>query len=188
MSAESDLVEAVLARRAGAFERLVREYQGLVGHIVFRLVRQPDDAKELCQETFLRVYRSLHQFRSGNSLKAWIGRVAYTIALRHLEKRRLAPDASVRADDAIDAIDRAAAMADAESTYAERETAEHIRAAMNALPPVQRMLVSLYHLEEISIPEISVITGLPAGTIKSHLFRTRRELRRLIEDRLGIGT
>jgi RNA polymerase sigma factor (sigma-70 family) len=60
-----------------------------------------------------------------------------------------------------------------------------VRAAVDGLPPLQRMLVSLYHLDEISIPEISAITGLPPGTIKSHLFRTRRELRRVLEERMG---
>jgi RNA polymerase sigma-70 factor (ECF subfamily) len=59
-----ELVEAVLAGRPGAFERLVREYQGLCWHIIVRLVRNPEDARELCQDTFLRVHRCLHQYRA----------------------------------------------------------------------------------------------------------------------------
>jgi RNA polymerase sigma-70 factor, ECF subfamily len=182
MSADRELVEAVLARRAGAFERLVREYQGLVGHIVFRLVRHADDANELCQETFLRIHRQLHQFRHASSLKAWIGRVAYTIALRHLEREP--PNARGEAGD--DWLERADTGDDLESTLAARESAAIVRAAVDALPPLQRLLVSLYHLEEISIPEIGAITGLPAGTIKSHLFRSRQALRRVLEERMGV--
>src|SRR6185436_18810866 len=86
---DRDLVEAVLARRPEAFERLICEYQGLCWHIVQRMVRDPEDTRELCQDTFLRVYQCLHQYRFDSPLKSWIGRVAYTIALRHLERKRI---------------------------------------------------------------------------------------------------
>lgn len=183
MSADRELVEAVLARRAGAFERLVREYQGLVAHIVFRLVRHADDANELCQETFLRIHRQLHQFRFDSSLKAWVGRVAYTIALRHLERQ---PNPQSTASD--DVFEHVGTDVDLESAMATQQSSAMVRAAIDSLPPLQRMLVSLYHLDEIPIPEIAAITGLPAGTIKSHLFRTRQELRRVLEKRLGVDT
>ena len=183
MSADRELVEAVLARRAGAFERLVREYQGLVAHIVFRLVRHADTVDELSQETFLRVHRRLHQFRHDSSLKAWIGRVAYTIALRHLEKQ----SASIATVDDAAYFEQESADEDVESRRSEQEAAAMVRNAVNALPPLQRTIVSLYHLEELSIPEIGEITGLPAGTIKSHLFRTRRQLREMLEARLGVN-
>jgi RNA polymerase sigma-70 factor (ECF subfamily) len=181
MSADRELVEAVLARRAGAFERLVREYQGLVAHIVYRIVRHADTVDELSQETFLRVHRRLDQFRHDSSLKAWIGRVAYTIALRHVEKQ----GASITIADDAERFEREAAEEDVESTRSEQEAAAMVRQAVGALPPLQRTIVSLYHLEELSIPEIGEITGLPAGTIKSHLFRTRRQLREMLEARLG---
>ena len=69
------LVAAVLAAEPGAFERLVREHQTLCWHIVLRLVRDPEDARDLCQEAFLRVHRHLHQYRFDCALKTWIGRV-----------------------------------------------------------------------------------------------------------------
>ena len=181
MSADRELVEAVLARRAGAFERLVGEYQGLVGHIVFRLVRHPDDANELSQEAFLRIHRQLRQFRHDSPLKAWIGRVAYTTALRHLERR--SPGVAVDDPGALESIGGGE---NVESALAAEESAAIVRAAVDALPPLQRTLVSLYHLEELSIPDIAVITGLPVGTIKSHLSRTRRALRRVLEQRMGV--
>ena len=85
---EQTRVRAVLDREPGAFEALVREYQRLCWHIVYRMVHDPEDARDLCQETFLRVHRRLHTFRFECPLKAWIGRIAYSIALRHLERRR----------------------------------------------------------------------------------------------------
>jgi RNA polymerase sigma-70 factor (ECF subfamily) len=181
MSADRELVDAVLAGRSGAFERLVREYQGLVAHIVFRLVRHTDDAHDLCQETFLRVYRQLHQFREDGTLKAWIGRVAYSTALRHLERRRdpgLSIDIDVHDDDA---YAHGAVETDLEQHHSARQVAERVRAAVDALPPRQRLLVYLYHLDGIAISEIAIITGIPAGTIKNALFRARCRLRIALE-------
>lgn len=69
---------------------LVREYQGLCWHIVQRMVRHPEDARELCQDTFLKVHQHLYQYRHDSALKSWIGHIAYTVALRHLERKRIA--------------------------------------------------------------------------------------------------
>jgi RNA polymerase sigma factor (sigma-70 family) len=181
MSADRELVDAVLAGRSGAFERLVREYQGLVAHIVFRLVRHTDDAHDLCQEAFLRVYRQLRQFREDGTLKAWIGRVAYSTALRHLEKRRaVGPlvDIDVHDDDA---YVHGTVETDLEQHHSDRELAERVRSAVDALPPRQRVLVCLYHLDGLPISDIATITGMPAGTIKNALFRARRVLRLALE-------
>lgn len=187
MSTDRELVEAVLANRAGAFERLVREYQGLVWHIVLRMVRQPEDARELCQETFLRVHRTLHQYRYDAALKSWIGRVAYSIALRHLEKRRIEiADAGTGGEDGdIGTFDRIDDGFDLETASADAELAQHLRSAIETLAPLQRTIVTLYHLDELPLAEIGAITGLAVGTIKSHLFRTRRQLRQVLESRLG---
>lgn len=180
------LVEAVLARAPGAFERLVREHQGLCWHIVQRMVRHPEDARELCQETFLRVHQSLHQFRYESALKSWIGRIAYSIALRHLERQRV-PLAEPAADDEADLLESVGDEFDLEAACADAEEARHLHAAIEALPPLQRTVLTLYHLEEASIAEIAQITGLADGTIKSHLFRSRLRLREALETRFGVA-
>ena len=181
MTPDRQLAEAVLAKTPGAFEQLVGEYQGLCWHIVYRLVRQSEDAQDLCQETFLRVYQNLHQYRHDCPLKHWIGRVAYSIALRHLQRRKIALGAELRSDEAlvrpedeVEYFDYAAACDDA-------RIARRLRDAIDALAPLQRMLLTLYHLEDASIPDIAQITGLPPGTIKSHLFRSRQKLRERLE-------
>ena len=72
-----------------AFETLVRDYQRLCWHIIDRMVRHPDDTRELCQDTFLRVHQYLHQYRFESPLKSWVGQVAYSVARRHLERKRI---------------------------------------------------------------------------------------------------
>jgi RNA polymerase sigma factor (sigma-70 family) len=169
-------VRAVLDRKAGAFEALVRDYEKLCWHIVFRMVGNPDDARDLCQETFLRVHRQLHQFRFECPLKSWIGRVAYSVALRHLERRRAAPVTFL--DDEEEGVSDALAdeSSDLEAATGKEQYTTRLRQAVEALPAVPRTLVTLYHLEELAIGEIATITGMSEGTIKSHLFRARRSL------------
>jgi RNA polymerase sigma factor (sigma-70 family) len=185
---DRDLVEAVLARRPKAFERLIREYQGLCWHIVQRMVRDPEDARELCQETFLRVYQCLHQYRFDSALKSWIGRVAYNIALRHLEHKRIPLFEDSGEPDDLATIENISDSFDLEAEHTKEETAKLLHAAIESLPPLQRTLLTLYHLEEIPIPEIARITGLATGTIKSHLFRSRLRLRGVLETRKGVET
>ena len=163
IAVDRDLAQAVLAGRPGAFERLVRDYQRLCWHIIERMVRHPDDTRELCQEAFLRVHQCLHQYRGESALKSWIGQVAYSVAKRHLEKRRIA---------IVEPI-------------ADEEVRTLLHAAISRLPPLQRTVLTLYHLEEMPLGEIARVTGLPEGTLKSHLFRSRKRLREILETRLG---
>jgi RNA polymerase sigma-70 factor (ECF subfamily) len=181
------LVEAVLANRAGAFEQLVRDYQGLCWHVIQRMVRHPEDTRELCQEAFLRVHRYLHQYRFDSPLKSWIGQVAYSVAKRHLERKRI-PLAEVADDaDGLSLLDKIGDGQDLQAAHAQGEDERELHAAIDALPPLQRTLLTLYHLEELPIAEIAAITGMPEGTIKSYLFRSRKHLREILSPRIGVA-
>lgn len=184
---DRQLVADVLAGAPGAFERLVREYQGLCWHIIQRMVRHPDDTRELCQEAFLRVHQCLHQYRGDSALKSWIGQVAYSVAKRHLEKRRI-PIAEVADpdDDGLSLLDQVSDGFDLEAACADAEIAAGLHAEIEALAPLQRTLLTLYHLDDVPIVEIARITGLAEGTIKSHLFRTRARLRERLQARMGV--
>ena len=184
---DRELVEAVLADRPGAFERLVRDYQGLCWHVIQRMVRHPEDTRELCQEAFLRVHRYLHQYRFDSPLKSWIGQVAYSVARRHLERKRI-PLAEVADDaDGLSLLENIGDGHDLQSAHAQAGEDRELHAAIERLPPLQRTLLTLYHLEELPIGEISAMTGLAEGTIKSHLFRSRAKLRELLAPRIGVA-
>jgi RNA polymerase sigma factor (sigma-70 family) len=183
---DRELADAVLANRPGAFERLVREYQGLCWHIIQRMVRNPEDTRELCQDTFLRVHQCLHQYRGESALKSWIGRVAYTIALRHLQHKRI-PLLESHDDEGDPLLENIGDGFDLEAACADEETQRHLHEAIEALPPLQRTVLTLYYLDEMPIPEIARITGLAGGTIKSHLFRSRLRLRETLEKRTGVA-
>lgn len=186
ITADLALVGAVLNRTPGAFERLVRDYQRLCWHVVDRMVRHPDDTRELCQEAFLRIHQSLHQYRGDSPLKSWIAQVAYSVAKRHLERKRI-PIVEASADeDGLALAERLGDGFDLEATVADEQIGGLLHAAIEALPPLQRTLLTLYHLEDMPIGEIARVTGLTDGTIKSHLFRSRKRLKDILESRMGV--
>ena len=187
MSEDQQLVAAVLARNPGAFERLVARHQKLVWHLVYRMVQHPEDARELCQDVFLRVHERLHQYRYESALSTWIGRVAFSVASRHLQKKRL-PMVEPTGDDG-EALpwEQVSDGFDLEGACADGEVMGLLGTAIDQLPPLQRTLVTLYHLEEMGINEIAGVTGLPEGTIKNYLFRARSRLRQQLEIRMGVA-
>lgn len=188
LRADRMLADAVLAGEPGAFEQLVRAYQNLCWHVVDRMVRHPDDTRELCQEVFLRVHQALHQYRGDSALKSWIAQVAYSVAKRHLERRRIPIAEAAGRGDGLSIAESVSDGFDLEAATSADEITAHLHAAIETLPPLQRTVLTLYHLEEMQIAEISQITGLAAGTIKSHLFRSRRQLRDVLESRIGVPT
>ncbi|TWT22544.1 sigma-70 family RNA polymerase sigma factor [Luteimonas marina] len=186
LRADRALADAVLAGAPGAFERLVRDYQGLCWHVIDRMVRHPEDTRELCQDTFLRVHQALHQYRGESALKSWIAQVAYSVAKRHLERRRIPIADTAGEGDGLSLVESVGDGFDLEGATADDEAVALLHAAIARLPPLQRTLLTLYHLEEMPIGEISRVTGLAEGTIKSHLFRSRRQLRGLLEPTMGV--
>ena len=185
LAADRALVEAVLANAPGAFERLVKQYQGLCFHIINRMVRQPDDTRELCQDAFLRVHRYLHQYRGDSSLQAWIGQVAYSVGKRHLERKRIPLQDATDPDEHRALLENVGDAFDLEGAVSDDESARCLHEAIEMLPPLQRTVLTLYHLDEVPIGEIAAMTGLAEGTIKSHLFRSRQRLRQVLEARMG---
>ena len=184
---DKHLVDAILAGEPGAFERMVRQYQNLVWHVVYRMVRHPQDAQDLCQEAFLRVHQYLHQYRNESALKSWIAQVAYSVAKRHLERKRIPIAEPSGETDGLAPLDCVTDEFDLEGSCIDQQSAGHLHDAIECLPPLQRTILTLYHLDEIPIAEIAIVTGLAEGTIKSHLFRSRKLLREALTDSIGVA-
>lgn len=179
MTEDQQLVAAALAQAPGAFARLVERYQKLVWHLVYRMVPDSEQTRDLSQDVFLQVHRQLHQFRFDSALGTWIGSIAFSVASRHLRRRTLLlDDAADPADVVLERDGRAFDLAEA---CADAELLQRMHSAIDELPPLQRTVVALHYLEEQSIAEIAQITDMPEGTIKSHLFRARLRLRQQLE-------
>lgn len=179
MSDPDDQAHAILSGQPRAFERLVEQHHRLVWHLVQRLVREPEVARELCQETFLRVSRTLHQFRFESRLASWIGRIATSVALRHLEKGRL--ELIDWDEDSLGPLADSSAARDSgpgpDEALGRAQRVARLHDAIQALPALPRLCVTLFHLDERPVAEVCALTGLPEGTVKSHLRRSRERLR-----------
>ncbi|MEM9532182.1 MAG: sigma-70 family RNA polymerase sigma factor [Pseudomonadota bacterium] len=174
MSDDQTIVRRALDGQPGAFDLLVSRHERLVWHIVLRMTGSEADAADLVQEVFLCVFRKLAQYRFDASLATWIGRIAYSVAVRFLERKR--PTAAN-----LD-LDELAGSEAEPHRLAERSDAQAtVELALEALPPVPRTIVSLYHLRGLDLAEIARLTDLPVGTVKSHLHRARRRMRQLLE-------
>jgi RNA polymerase sigma-70 factor (ECF subfamily) len=177
----------VIARDPAAFHELVERYERLVFRIVARLVSDPADREDLCQDVFLRVYERLDSFRAQAKLSTWIAQIAHHMCLHHLEKKRpvLYEDLSRESEGGgrrgLDVGQLASSAASPLQRAASSEVRAFVEGEIQRLPPVYRTLITLFHLEEMSIGEVSEVTSLPEGTVKGYLFRARR----LLKERLS---
>ena len=121
-----------------------------------------------------------------SSLATWIGRIAFSVATRHLQRKRLPLDESFAGDDDDDGLEQISDGFDLAEAFADAELMTCVAQELDALPPMQRALISLYHLDELGIGEIASITGQPEGTVKNSLFRARRRLRERLEQAMGV--
>jgi RNA polymerase sigma-70 factor (ECF subfamily) len=178
---EALLIAEVRAGRTEAFEHFVRRYQPRITRVAYRMLRDMGEADCAAQESFLRAYQSLDEFREGSSFETWLTRICINWCKDRLKRRRLVfyfhQDPR---DDQDESGPRAAAPhpePSPERRALSREIRDRLRSAIARLSSRQRSIFVLKHFEELSIPEIAEITGLDTGTVKSHLFRAARKIR-----------
>lgn len=171
---DAALVAATLAGTTEAFATLVERYDRAVYHLAYRTLRDPEEARDVAQEAFFKAYRSLHTFRPGAKFSTWIFSIAYHACCDRLahRKRYCSGPLPERADTAPSPEQRAI----------DGEQARRLRAAVEALPEKYRVVVTLYHLQGKQYEEIAAVLGLPMGTVKTHLFRAKEQLRRLLTE------
>jgi len=184
MENDKNLIERILAHDLGAFQILVERYQRLVSHIVFRMIANKTDQEEICQEVFIKVYENLSQFKFQSQLSTWIGKIAYHSAVNYLHKNKIP---IIQNEETEEPQDRPEELG-SESLWGEafeqpdellisRDIATIVRSEIQHLPAQYRTIITLFHNDELSYQEIGDILNLPAGTVKSNLFRARRQLK-----------
>ena len=173
------LAQRALAGNAQAFAEIVKNHQRLVWHMAWRMLQQRQEAEDCSQEIFLRVHQSLKQYRGESALGTWIGRVAFSVALRMAQKRKLRLDipSDVKPELAFEHIGSGE---DIQSAHAESEQLQTLYAAIEQLPCLPRTVLSMHYRDDMSISDIALMLNCPEGTIKSHLNRGRNRLRAIL--------
>lgn len=182
---DKELVNRVLRGDSQIFAIIIKNTEGLVAQIVFRLLNNPEDRKDIAQDIYLKAYKNLPGFKFQSKLSTWIGQIAYNTCFNFLEKKKviLLNNNPQENESNCSALELAANKFinilnnETEDTLFRTELAEIVQSAIEFLPPLYKTLVTLFHYEELSYEEIAEITGLPLGTVKNYLFRARKSLK-----------
>lgn len=172
---DATLIAQIEAGNQHANRFLIEKYKNLVWHMVLRMVHQTEDAEDLCQEIFLKVFKELHRFRGDAKLSTWIGSIAYNQCVSHLRKN--GKYTVIPVDDHEVLLQGEFSRDTADGTYDKSQMKKLIHQIIDALPVQHKTVITLFYLEELSYKEIEGITGMPEGTIKSYLNRGRQAIR-----------
>jgi len=193
---EAALIREAQAGSRVAFEALVRRYDQQVLRLAMNLMRRPEDARDIYQEAFLKVYKNLHRFRFECSFYTWVYRVVTNVCLDQLRRRSSRPedqapelhsDAPGVSPDAPDFFERQAeqrAEANPERRLLGREIGRQIQAALGQLSPRERMVFELKHYQGMKLRAIGEVLGTSEETVKNSLFRATQKLRARLGDLL----
>ncbi len=175
------LVSQVISGDRQAFRLLIKQNERLVGHMIARLIDRPEDREELCQDVFLKVYEKLGEFTFQSKLSTWIATIAYRHGINHLRKKKIEIRELPEEDDREQFI----STENVEEDFSDRQLDAMVMSLIDQLPPQYKAILTLYHVQEMSYPEIVEITGLPEGTVKNYLFRARQLLKEKVKKYLG---
>jgi RNA polymerase sigma-70 factor, ECF subfamily len=182
LDADTQLVERCLGGDDTAWEDLVKIHSGRVYGMCFRFTGSGTEAQDLTQDVFLRIFRSLSQFRAGKgAFTVWIARLTRNLLIDHYRRSKLE-----RATDSIEdrlpvLAERTAGSARTDGLIAGQEMSALLQGALAKLSPELRETVILRDLEELEYREIADVLNVPEGTVKSRLNRGRAELARLLQ-------
>ncbi len=171
------------------FADLAMEYMGSLYSAALRMTRNPADAEDLVQETYLKAYRAFGSFKEGTNLKAWLYRILTNTFINSYRARRRRPE-QTELDDVEDlylyrrlgGLEAVSAGRSAEEEVLEHFTESEVKEAVEALPEQFRMAVLLADVEGFSYKEIAEILDIPIGTVMSRLHRGRRALQKTLHD------
>jgi RNA polymerase sigma factor (sigma-70 family) len=175
-AATAALIERILARDEGAFEIFVKKYERLVFHLIYRMIPSPADQEDLCQDIFIKIYRNLSKFRCECKMSTWIAQIAYNACLNTIRKKKV----SLVDDTAVPFRSIYCFPDDARRPDREAESNDmmlRLQEEISGLPLQYRTVLTLFHLEDMSISEIVHVMHLAEGTVKSLLFRARKMLK-----------
>jgi RNA polymerase sigma-70 factor (ECF subfamily) len=174
------LVERAVAGDQRAYELLVIKYQRRIERLIGRMVRDVDLVEDVAQETFIRAYRALHQFRGDAQFYTWLYRIAVNTAKRFLLKLKHDPaisQSSLQSNDEDDETfqrrNEPSTDETPESMLAAKEIGQAVNAAMEALPDDLKQALTLREIDGLSYEEIAEVMNCPLGTVRSRIFRAR---------------
>jgi len=185
---EAVLIRAAQAGDHAAFEELVRAYDQSVLRLAMNMLRSPEDARDVYQEAFLRVYRNLHSFRFDCSFHTWLYRIVTNLCLDHMRKRKVRkeePTVLSTADgplDRMDTVQEERVDGDPQRYLFSGQVRKRIREVLAELTPRERMVFELRHYQGLRLRKIGEVLGTTEEAAKNCLFRATQKMRAALGD------
>ena len=182
---DQKLIQAAREGDQKAYETLLKKYRNLVYHVMIRMVRNPQEAEDLCQEAFIKAFNALASFNEEFAFSTWLMKIATNNCIDFLRKKKLR---TYSIDEPIQYKDEKVKIEvpDHDPTQEKQLIAEErkvlIDNAIQSLPPRYRHVIVLRHKEEKSYEEIAELLKLPLGTVKARIFRAREMLNKKIRN------
>jgi len=174
---DTSLVERYRNGDSGAIEELVVKYQKQVYAFVYRIINDPEEAKDLTQKTFLKLFNAIGSFRNEASFKTWLYRIAINTSLSHFRQNRHRAGESELQETII------GSEAGALSLVIEKERTDYLKKALEELPERQRLAVILRAYEGLSCKETAEVMGCSEGTVKAHYHAAVKGLKHILKER-----
>ena len=185
---EPTLIRAAQRGDQDAFEQLVRAYDQGVLRLAMNLLRSPEDARDVYQEAFLRVYRNLHSFRLDSSFHTWLYRIVTNVCFDYLRKRKVRKEEQsvLQTDegpvDRMEHFEERGPGADPERAYENHQIRSRLESALGGLSPRERMVFELRHYQGLRLRNIGEVLGTSEEAAKNCLFRATQKMRSALGD------
>ncbi|BCX89136.1 RNA polymerase sigma-70 factor, ECF subfamily [Methylomarinovum tepidoasis] len=176
---DRELVRRVQQGDKKAFDLLVLKYQPKIVQLISRYIRDPSEALDVAQETFIKAYRALPRFRGDSAFYTWLYRIAINTAKNHIAARARRPSDSEIELETAEQFEGAVRLKDQETPEGillSEEIADAVRQAIEELPDELRTAIILREFEGLSYEEIAQAMGCPVGTVRSRIFRAREAI------------
>lgn len=183
MTTNDDLyyINLIIEGNSNAFAVLVDRYKDLVFSLALKMVKNREEAEEVAQDTFIKVFKSLSQFKGDSKFSTWIYKVAYNTCLDRLKKNKR--EQHVVSIDEFNS-NQIKSLDNALDSMEDEERAQAIQDCINLLPSDDAFLLTLFYFEEQSLEEIANVVNLTANNVKVKLFRSRKKLTTILKERL----
>ncbi|MGO1786158.1 MAG: RNA polymerase sigma factor [Sphingobacterium sp.] len=167
-----NLIREIVNGNREIFGTVIKQYQKLVFTLVFRMIKDEDESKDVVQDVFIKVFQNLNKFNGKSKLSTWISTIAFRQTIDYLKKKKRFPVANWENPISYDP---------SETIIEARERQMILTRAIDSLKPQDSAIITLYYLEEKSLTEISQITGISVNNLKARLFKSRKILKNILK-------
>lgn len=175
------LINQIIEGDSHSFSVLVDRYKGLIFTVTMRMLKHREEAEEVAQDTFIKMYTSLHRFKGDSKFSTWLYRIAYNACLDRIKKnKKHINDVEINefTEHQVKTLDNAL------ERMQKNEQAEAIQRCIEKLPSEDSVLMTLYYFDDLSLGEIAEIMGINSNSVKVKLFRCRKKLASILKSQL----